>query len=226
MTALPEEIIVEILSQSPAPLERRLSKSLDRKYRDHLSRIRERRYQQLMAPYQSTMGFEIIKDLIVDNNLEGLRYWYWRVVQEPITMACVRQRRFVSPTTGIVRADPAIPRTLSLVFLGIRRRTVRDPVDERLPPDPAHLAAKLGHLEILQWFYSIDLFPNHHDVAILAAVGSHLPVLKWLHSLGLKLDHQRLNEYCLRYGRIEIMRWLNRTLDSEFPEIAWLYQPD
>ena len=73
------------------------------------------------------------------------------------------------------------------------------------------LAARGGHLEVLQWLHNTGCPWNERMASpcYFAAEGGHLEVLKWLHDTGCPRDTARCAAAAAKGGHLEVLKWLH-----------------
>ena len=72
------------------------------------------------------------------------------------------------------------------------------------------LAARGGHLEVLEWLHSTEC-PCDSATCCAAAAGGHLEVLRWLHGTGCRWDSTSTCEAAAAGGHLATLKWLHNT---------------
>ena len=80
----------------------------------------------------------------------------------------------------------------------------------------AELAARHGHLHVLQWLQKNKSHAvQYHHTFAMAAGGGHVHVMKWLHELGhSEFEVGRALDTAASNGHTEAVRWLTQTFGA------------
>lgn len=200
---LPGDIVFEILSHLLLPMERLLSRQLNREYGERLTAIRLQRVNGLT--------YNEIGQLVKDGNLELLQGWFYAdsrnlsMMKDYPEIAAKWHRLPILKwlyRIGFSCTSDSIIELSSDHFL-----TIKWLHSIGIHPNQLLLNDRI-RFQLVKYLYSINADFDYQELAYHSIPRDDVAVLKWIRSKKIDLDYNALSCEAVGYGSVGVLRWM------------------